>query len=307
MGPAGRGPVLVTGRTGFTGAHLSRSLTKAGWQVLGLGDDPSTGDASEPPVSLSDAGRNVEWLRALRPTHVVHLAALSHVVGDALAFYDTNVLGTESLLAAIAQAGLQPQRVVIASSANVYGNSLSSPIGEEHPIQPMNHYAVSKAAMELLVSKWRDRLPITVTRPFNYTGVGQSHSFVFPKIVRAFAMREPTLRLGNLDVRREISDVADVCEAYRRLLSAQAPPPVVNICSGTSIGLNEMLDLMERISGWRPEIIVDQQLVRPDEVKELRGDPALLHRAVGTIERRTAEDTLTAMYRYELNAIEETE
>jgi nucleoside-diphosphate-sugar epimerase len=197
--------VLVTGLSGFTGQHLVKVLTQAGWQVAGLGGKRSDYEVDHLDADLNETDKLSDWIQAVQPTHVIHLAALAHVTGsDALSYYRVNVLGTESLLSAIEKAGVSPEKIIIASSANIYGNTTFSPIVETAVPQPVNHYALSKYAMEALVRKWFSRLPILLVRPFNYTGPGQSESFVFSKIVGAFARGEKELRLGNLDVSRDL-------------------------------------------------------------------------------------------------------
>ncbi len=117
-------------------------------------------------------------LQEARPDYVIHLAALSYVArNDSTGFYAVNTVGTTNLLEAIVTAKLNLRRVVIASSANVYGNATVEPITEATPPAPVNHYAASKLAMEVMVRTYADRFPIVLTRPFNYTGVGQTETF----------------------------------------------------------------------------------------------------------------------------------
>lgn len=247
-------------------------------------------------ADLADTAALVEWIADVRPTHIVHLAALSHVVGDPLSFYRVNVLGTESLLEAVSRAGITPAKVLIASSANIYGNGDTSTLAESSPVRPMNHYALSKAAMELLVHKWYDRLPIVTTRPFNYTGPGQNESFLIPKIVASHLRRDAVIKLGNTQVARDFSAISVFCEAYRRLLESDAQGLCVNICSGRSTSIAEILKTMEEISGHGPRAEVDPALVRKDEVIELKGDPTLLHSLVGPLAPLAMRDILERMY-----------
>ncbi|MDT3671432.1 MAG: GDP-mannose 4,6-dehydratase [Aromatoleum sp.] len=288
--------VLITGISGFTGTHLSHSLAAAGWEVLGLGQHRLHAGDAHLDADLLDTVKIADWLVNARPTHIVHLAALAHVVGDPLSFYRTNVLGTESLLEAIAAAGLKPRKVILASSANIYGNAQRSPIRESDPIKPVNHYALSKAAMEMVAMKWFGRMPIIIVRPFNYTGPGQSEAFVFPKIVAAFQRRDPVLRLGNLDVARDLSDIRFIVEAYVRLLISDAVSEAFNICSGRSVTLLSVLDLMADVAGYRPEIEIDPTFVRRDEIKDLCGDPSRLVERVGPIDPIPLRETLVSMY-----------
>ena len=276
--------VLVTGISGFTGVHLADRLIAAGWEVFGL---TNSGDGGHVPSLCADLGeivRVADWIRSIQPTHIVHLAALSHVVGPALPFYQVNVLGTEALLEAIRQAGVRPAKVLLASSANIYGQTRASPIGEDEPPMPANHYAASKAAMEWVARQWFPRLPIVVTRPFNYTGEGQSEAFLFAKLAGEFHRRAPVLKLGNLRVARDLSDVSFVAEAYHRLLLSDVDSTTLNICSGRSVSIEEALGILHDLTGHTPEISIDPNLVRANEIELLTGDPSRLQRAIGPIE-----------------------
>lgn len=283
MHPSSEPRVLITGISGFTGRHLAATLASGGWQVVGLGPQRISGLVGHLDADLAETERIGDWLSEVRPTHVVHLAAQSHVVGDPLSFYRVNVLGTESLLEALVRSGVAVQKVLVASSANVYGNAGHSPITEATPVLPMNHYARSKAAMELLAQGWLDRVPISIVRPFNYTGPGQSEAFLFPKIVGSHFRKDPVLKLGNLNVSRDLSDVSYVCEAYRGLLQTAQVGEVVNVCSGINVTLASALKIMGEIAGYSPKVEVDPALIRGADVLELRGDPSRLYARIGEL------------------------
>jgi nucleoside-diphosphate-sugar epimerase len=226
------------------------------------------------------------------------LAAISFVAhGDAQEMYLTNIVGTRNLLQSLADAadaGLGLRTVLLASSANVYGNTLREPITEDTPPQPMNDYAVSKCAMEQMAALWSAQLPLTVVRPFNYTGVGQSLSFLIPKIVDAFRRRAGEIELGNIEVARDFSDVRDVVEAYRRLLSL-SPRGVFNVCSGQALSIREVLGQLEKITGHALAIRVNPAFVRGNEVARLRGSGDKLVSAIGAWPRRAMQETLRWM------------
>jgi GDP-6-deoxy-D-talose 4-dehydrogenase len=261
--------VLVTGASGFTGRVLEPLLAGRGWQVIGLQE-------SQGP-NLLDLPALRAFVCEAQPSAAIHLAGISFVAHDDVkAVYDTNVMGTRNLLQALAEeCATTPRQVLLASSANVYGNSAHDPIGEDAPAMPANDYAVSKLAMEYMAALWLDRLPITIMRPFNYTGVGQSPSFLVAKIVDAYRRRAPFIELGNLDVERDFSDVRDVAEAYCRLLDTP-PGGVVNLCSGRTTSLREVVALVQEMSGWKLEVRVNPAFVRPMDVRRLRGNNARL-------------------------------
>ncbi len=292
----GRQRALITGRFGFTGRHLAQFLEHRGWEVFGLDPAEDSNHNATPTIDINDTKSVIQRLTEVRPTHIVHLAAHSHVVGDPLAFFRVNLLGTESLMEAIISSGIQPAKVLIASSANVYGNADHSPITEDEPLRPMNHYALSKASMEQMLFKWHARLPIVITRPFNYTGPGQSEAFVMSKIVHAFHRRDPVIRLGNLDVARDLSDIRFVCEAYLRLLQSRSSGQIFNICSGNSIHLLRVLEFLREISGHDVRVEVDPSLVRKDEIKGLCGSNIRLFETVGEIPVILHRDIFSYMY-----------
>lgn len=287
--------ILITGICGFTGQHLARRLAGKGWEVFGLTNSAAPQAWPTLSADLGETDRIAGWIGETRPTHVAHLAALSHVVGPALPFYQVNVLGTESLLKAIDASAVHPDKVLIASSANIYGQAPVSPIGEDQPARPANHYAASKAAMEWVASQWSDRLPIIVTRPFNYTGPGQSEAFLFAKLAGAFHRREPVLTLGNTRIARDLSDVSFVVEAYRRLLLSPARSDTVNICSGGSVSIAEALAILTELTGHTPEIATDPSLLRANDIETLTGNPARLQGLVGPLLPVAATDIFGRM------------
>ncbi|MDY0106846.1 MAG: NAD-dependent epimerase/dehydratase family protein [Giesbergeria sp.] len=286
--PQPPGRVLVTGLGGFTGRYVLAALQQRGWQVWGLGAQLAPADLGIAPqhylqADLLDAPTLAHAVALASPQAVVHLAAIAFVGhGDADAFYRTNLLGTRHLLAALAALPRRPARVLLASSANVYGNQTEGMLDEAAVPQPANDYAVSKLAMEHMARLWAVQLPITIVRPFNYTGVGQSADFLLPKIVEHFKRRAAAIELGNLDVWRDFSDVRAVADAYARLLAAPAAVgATVNVCSGHSHSLREVLAMAEQITGHQLPVQVNPAFVRANEVKTLLGNAARLRSLIG--------------------------
>jgi nucleoside-diphosphate-sugar epimerase len=276
--------IALTGAAGFTGRHFIEAARRAGHDVVEL------------QSNLTDAAQVAAETRLLQADAVVHLAAVSFVGHqDARAFYDVNLFGTLNLLDGLAKSGRPLQRILLASSANVYGNSPHSPIAESQPPAPVNHYAMSKLAMEMMARSHFPQLPIVFARPFNYTGPGQAVEFVIPKLVDHFRRRAPKVTLGNLHVEREYNDVRFVCDAYLRLLGAGPREAVYNICTGVAYDFNTVLATLRELTGHDIEVEVDPKLVRPNEVHRLCGDPSRLRSVAAPQAEYRLEDTLRWM------------
>ncbi len=295
--------VLITGVTGFTGRYMAEELAAQGYEVHGLSYRQPVGalPAAVSGIhccSLNDAETLRSLLTEIRPTYVVHLAAVSFVAHtDADAIYNANLLGTRHLLEALrTTATTELEGVLLASSANVYGNATEGVLDESSPFAPANDYAISKAAMEYLARLYLGRLPLIVTRPFNYTGVGQAEQFLIPKIVAHTRRRAEVIELGNLDIARDFCDVRQVAHAYRRLLESPAAiGQTVNICSGFAYTLQYVLEQAAAISGHSMEVRVNQAFVRSADVKNLFGSRTKLDALIGDLPQIELRDTLRWM------------
>ena len=276
--------LLLTGADGFTGRHFVNAARACGCEVQAL------------QANLTDKEGLKAEVDQLAPEVVVHLAAISFVGhADASAFYVVNVLGTLNLLDALAAQAQPPRSVLLASSANVYGNCEQSPITEAQVPAPVNHYATSKLAMEYMARTYLDRLPLFFVRPFNYSGPGQAESFVIPKLLAHFAKRAEAVELGNLDVEREFNDVRFVCEAYLRLLQKGKPGEVYNVCTGNPVTLKSVVALLGQITGHQLQVKVNPDFMRNNEIHRLCGSPAKLDSCIGNFSYPTLKETLEWM------------
>ncbi|HET7610328.1 MAG TPA: GDP-mannose 4,6-dehydratase [Rhodanobacteraceae bacterium] len=287
---------LLTGCHGFTGRYVMAELEAIGYEVIGLAHD---GDAPRKGVlraNLLDHQAVERAVAGARANAVVHLAAISFVAhGDADEIYRTNIVGTRNLLKALADSDVRPRSVVLASSANIYGNAATLPITEGTSPAPENDYAVSKVAMEAMARLWMERLPITLVRPFNYTGVGQSENFLIPKIVGHFRRGERSIELGNTDVARDFSDVRDIARAYATIVARAPWGETINLCSGNAHSLDEVLSIMAGIAGYEIEVRVNPAFVRANEIKLLVGSNARLRELTGFAPSIPLEETLRWM------------
>jgi nucleoside-diphosphate-sugar epimerase len=228
---------------------------------------------------------------------VIHLAAVTYVPhGDVAEIYLTNVVGTRNLLDALARQASIPEKVVLASSANVYGNAAGDALDEKTAFSPENDYAVSKVAMEYMARTWSNRLPISIVRPFNYTGVGQATKFLIPKIVTHFQQQKAGIELGNTDVTRDFSDVRFVAKAYHALVESGGVGEAYNICSGQGHSLRQIIEAMNEIAGYEIAVTVNPDFVRANEVKQLVGSNRKLLQLDSSLRVIPIRDTLQWMY-----------
>jgi GDP-6-deoxy-D-talose 4-dehydrogenase len=288
--------VLITGGSGFTGRPLAERLRQDGHDVVVLSHD-----AAEPhvlTVDLRDFDAITRALTESRPSVIVHLAGIAAPThGNIGEIYSANVIGTANLFAALEIAKIEPRIIIVASSAQVYAAPDSEiPVTEEAPLAPKSHYAVSKHATEEIAAIYSRQFRIIVARPFNYTGPGQAASFLVPKIVQHYAERRREIRLGNLNLYRDFSDITRVVEAYARLVSLPIESTTINICSGRAILLAGILTTMDEISGYRMPVVTDPALVRGKEPRFIVGSPSRLEALIGPLPNPDFRETLTQMY-----------
>ncbi len=280
--------VLVTGADGFTGRHFCRHAAMAGYEVQELKSNLLD------PHSLKDE------IFLAQPDFVVHLAAVSFVGSpDQSSFYAVNVIGTTNLLDVIAELPKTPKKVLLASSANIYGNCDISSIDETVAPNPINHYAMSKFSMEKMSLTYANKIDLVITRPFNYTGPGQDVKFVIPKLVECFLNKRPMVSLGNLNVEREFNDVNSVCESYLNLLTYGVSGETYNVCSGVAYSLKFVIDKLSSMTGHSIKVKIDPRFVRSNEVALLKGDPGklenLLRDSSVKLHKSNLESTLSIM------------
>ena len=288
--------VLVTGSEGFTGRYVCAEFVDAGWEVWGAGVHAKPNNPRYLNINLLQPETLGLIGERAQPHVVVHLAASAFVAeADPTAFYAVNLLGTRHLLEALSTATTPPLCTILAGSANVYGNSNLEVLDETAATHPANDYAVSKLAMEYLAKIYMARLGIVITRPFNYTGVGQEPRYLIPKIVNHFRERAPHIELGNTDVARDFSDVRDIARAYRLLAEARPLGETFNLCSGDATALETCIRVASEITGHDIEVRVNPDFVRANDVKTLRGGSEKLDNVLGHQRRYTMRDTLRWM------------
>ena len=287
--------VLVTGASGFVGRHLLPALQRAYPHAELIG----TSGPSDPPrtsvdgyvalpLDLSSQQSINDVVDTASPTHVVHLAGYASGAGtDAAGIAKINASGTETLLCALA--GLaHPVTAVLASSGYVYGTTPDAPgADEDFPCNPSGAYAISKASMEDAAREIAsEKLRIVVSRSFNHTGPLQTTQFVVPAFAQQLAQIEhgdlpPVVKVGNLDALRDFLPVADVVDAYCKMLMLDAPYTVLNVSSGVGVSVRDLLDGLIDIARVPVTVELDPTRLRASDVPCSVGNPAKAKQLLG--------------------------
>lgn len=302
-------PILVTGAAGFVGQHLLRRLSAdgpvLGWYRPGM-DHPVMDRVSWAGVELLDRAAVARALAAAAPAAIYHLAGVPHV-GDSWAHAEEtlagNVVGTLNLFDGLRDAGLT-SRVLVTGSATIYRPSTEA-LSEGSPIAPNTPYGTSKLAQEMVALRaWRDHgIPVVVTRSFNHIGPLQSPAFAAPGFARQLARIEaglapPTLMVGNLEARRDLSDVRDTVRAYCALMAAGRPGAYYNVCSGTAVSMQEVLDGLRRHVRVPVTVAQDPARMRPADTPLVLGDRSQLTADTGWQPEYPLEATLADLVEY---------
>lgn len=268
-----RTKAFITGINGFTGKYLARYLQTKGWNIIGLSNSTSSLEWTCLIADISEIEKIAQFLANEKPDYIFHLAGLSFVDHKPeIDFYSVNAIGTERLLKAIVQSDIKPKKIIAASSATVYGNQKSEILNESMIPKPNNHYALSKYSMELLCQNFYPLIPILITRPFNYTGLGHSENFLLPKLAKHYKEKCAFVELGNLNTYREYNNIFWVCDVYYQLAISHFHSEVVNIASSTTYSIKQIIEYFYSYTEHDIEIRVNPNLIRSNEIHELKGD-----------------------------------
>jgi len=311
--------VLITGADGFVAGHLIDYLRRQEPQpeifaLVWARSDPGRWPVEGPglqilPVELRDAEQVGKLVADILPDRVLHLAGVSSVARsweDPTGMYETNIIGQLHLLEALRKLPAMP-RVAIASSGEIYGREGhgGKPIPESAPLQPLSHYALTKAAQDLQARQYFEvfELPTIRLRLFNHTGPGRPSNFVASSFARQIAeiemgIRPPLMKVGNLEVARDFSDVRDVVRAWWLAAGAGEAGKAYNVCSGRPTGIGKLLEILLGLSRKQIEVERDPSLFRPGEISVLYGDPSELHADTGWKVEIPLERTLADLLDY---------
>ena len=304
------GPPLVTGATGFAGSHLIDQLlhdhpSVAAWSHLGGRAEEHGGDPRVHwnAVDLLDRTAVSRALSDLQPSVVYHCAGIAHVGeswSEPVRALSVNVLGTHHVLEGVR--GAAPKcAVLVIGSALVYRPSID-PLAEDDPIGPSDPYGVSKLAQEMLASACVDA-PVFIVRPFNHAGPRQSPAYATSSFARQIAeieagRREPVLHVGNLESRRDITDVRDTVRAYRLVVRHGRPGRPYNVCSGQAYRVRDLLDTLIAFSTASVEIQRDAARLRPSDNPVIAGNRSRIEAEVGWVPEISIQRTLQDLLNY---------
>lgn len=304
---------MITGYCGFVGGILTRAAASEGYDVWGtdrLEKPTCPGAANYTAADLLDRNAVHELMDAARPDYIAHLAAQSSVrrsFDDPAGTILNNTVPVLHILGYL-QEKKSTCRLLAVGSADEYGPVKSPselPLREDHHVHPESPYALAKTIQGRYCRRFASLygVDVVVTRSFNHTGAGQTDTFVLPSFARQIVeikkgVREPVIAVGDLEVKRDFSDVRDVCAAYLRLFRHGKKGEVYNVCSGRSFSIRELLDKMCELAGINVEVKKDPARLRPVDTPELRGDASRLREHTGWEPVHAIEDTLRALLDY---------
>ncbi len=292
--------VFVTGINGFVGRYLKDELERASHTVYGLDNCADTFSDKTFSADIRDYKKIQNIILNTTPEIIVHLAAISLVDYKNIDnIYDVNINGTLNILKVCVSANIVIPLIFV-SSSQVYGNNIlkiNKLINEECKVSPVNHYGSSKASAEniALAFHYEKGLPLTIVRPFNHTGCGQSEKFVVPKIVNAFKNGDKTIDLGNITTVRDYLDVRDVVAAYRKLIEIFHDGQIFNVSSEKHIEIVDIINRLQVITGHIININTVEKHMRRNEIHSSVGDSKKIRKSLNWIPKYDFNDTLRWM------------
>lgn len=298
------GNILITGAGGFVGQYLWPALSAAFPAARIAGNRPNAPD----PLDITDRASVFARFKSLQPDLCIHLAGITSIgaaSADPPLAWAVNCAGAVNLAEAILAHAPQC-RLLLVSTAEVYGASFRSGLAldETAALNPLNLYAVTKAAAELACGALTARgLKLLRLRPFNHTGPGQSEAFVVPSFAGQIARIEaglapPVLKVGALDPERDFLDVRDVCAAYIAAIKNFEhfeTNTIVNIASGAGIKIGAILDTLLALAKCPIRVEQDQDRMRPVEIMRAIGNAGLARQSLAWSPRIPLPETLAAV------------
>ena len=297
--------ILITGASGFIGKYVLKKIKDNDLDFLAIDAQKVLDVSSENQrvISLLDKENLGEVIKSYKPNVIVHLAAIALVTHKNTGeIYNVNVQGTENLLESAQNYCDKNTRVILASTAGVYGNQNVDKYGENLTYNPANHYSYSKMITEYISKQYKEDLDIVTIRPFNIIGVGQSEKFLVPKLVEHFADKKEKLSVGNISSFRDYVDVEYCAEVIMELISRKKLDfDILNICSGIPTNGEMIIQLLQEITDFKPEIEISSDFVRKNEVWRMIGDTTRLWEFMNNKKSQSVKDILVKMLDYYKN------
>lgn len=288
--------VLITGASGFVGSHLIAHLISLGkYEIYGTyrSKSPESTEVQFVKVDLQDKEAVKNVISQIKPQHIFHLAAQANVpqsIKDPIGTFHANIDPLVNLLDTLKEERLFETRILVVSSAEVYGyvRPEDIPVDEDTPYRPANPYAVSKIAQDYLGFQYNlsYKLPIVRVRPFNHVGPGQAPDFVMSDFAKQVAeiekgIKEPVMNVGNLEAKRDFTDVRDMVRLYPVLLEKGQPGDVYNAGFGVSHSAQEILDLLLSFTSAKVNVEKDPGRMRPSDIPEIVADTTKVTKVTG--------------------------
>ncbi|MBD5087007.1 MAG: NAD-dependent epimerase/dehydratase family protein [Clostridiales bacterium] len=307
---------LIIGANGFVGPYLKKELASNGYEVYGCGYS-QVGSAVEDnffEVDITDYDAIYGLIFSVKPTHIFNLAAISSVGlswEKPQATVNVNVCGTINILESVRKLGLNTKILLIGSSEE-YAPS-NKPVSENDKLDAVNPYGISRIMIEEFATMYRNRygLDITCIRAFNHTGLGQTPVFVLPSFIEqvaniALSKECGKIKVGNISVYRDFSDVRDIVYAYRLIAESEEKICVINVGSGAAYKIEELLNYIISLSGKQIEVVLDKERFRPADLPYCCCDNTLLKSKTNWQPKYNIFDTLKEMYNNKIKNSSET-
>jgi len=301
---------LITGIEGFVGPYLAKVLLEKKHAVCGTylnGVTKKIDDVDYFHLDVTDKKEAASVISKIRPDYIFHLAGFSSVSSswkNPERCFIVNVEGTRNLLDAVLAAKISP-KILIVSSAEVYGKPVKLPITEDHPTNPASPYAKSRLEQEKVVLEYvKKGIKAIISRSFNHTGSGQAPTFVCASFAYQIArikkgLQEPVIKTGDLSIQRDFTDVRDVVKAYVLAVEKCTIGEIYNICSGKVYSIKEILDMLIQISGKKDILVVkDPEKARPVDIPVLSGSNSKISLLSGWVPTIDMHSTLDGVYSY---------
>ena len=309
--------VFITGIAGFVGIYLARELLEFGYDVHGsiYKDDPAEHitilkkQTSLHRLNILQPLKCLDIIKQVKPDYIFHLAAFSSVgrsFGAEQLTYDLNITGTLNMLQAAVNLKVKPT-FFLASTSEVYGTikPQTKTLLETDPVNPVSPYGVSKVAAEQIVKMYHQQyqLPVFIARSFNHSGPNQHPAFVIPSFCRKIVeiergLHKPTMTVGNLAVKRDLSDVRDIVRGYRLMAEQGKSGETYQLCSGKAVSIKTVLNKLLALSDVTIKVETDKKLYRKNDIPVIRGDFAKARKTFGYEPRYNLDSTLTDTLNY---------